>query len=1490
MATVAYYEKTVKSKFLRRSAHFIKPRILNANDWIFPIDSALYWWKVEDEPYYITKDIGYLRNIEKCQVISIFDYANQTEGKLRAINYVPFLYIKDANQKLKEWKFLKPKQEIACNNRTMKIVNFGPVPGKYRYTMNILNPYYKYRNMISSVIENLFTVSDRRSFLTIELPSNLPSRAMLDKYARDMKPAYLSYVKTTQDFNFLEFWKLFTPELKESSVFNKIPKDKWKMVDIIFVIDNKIMCVNYNTLLSNIENYGAIDTSIKSKKPEFFRKIFYKLVNTFATNAAMSEQELEQLEKDIDNNGEKIESDANKEIEEKQEEVKEEEVKEEKKVENIKSKWTFTKRDITDNKFRSFHNVIDMLKEQNKAGERAVNDGAPTRDKDTVMKDIDPLDDELNEDELDLELPDETEEIYNSLVDEINNNRDNIESELDDDVTDTHHEEDDTLLDKKLVQTELNIDTLEDIDIPKLDDIKEFKYTYNNVEEKITHLQENKVLDKKKAESMRNTLLKNLTKKDPYGSDKTVGDILHEDLKLDIPKEESSITSNKVVFDERYNNNVINTMRSNYIKNHYHDDIIRIIYSLQNYNVIIEDYKITPKQSALGDSEEHMIVFKTLDNKTSTVRLILPKIEDDGTFKISSNTYTMRWQRQDTVIRKIENGRVKLSSYYGKFFIDKAYYKKNDIGYYLMNQLSKRYQEVGDIKDLILMPSDNEEVKLPLDYSHFSRYIKSFKYKNYVFNFEYAKRANLFKNLSEDLIKILEKDNLVLVGVQVGVPILMDFQNRLFRYEDKQYVEIPNIYEILGIIKEEEPIEFSCIKIFKKVIPVAILLSYYYGLTNLLKILKLQYESHPVKIRKPLQPNQYVVKFKDVKLYITRDNGLGDMIISGLNSVDKILKDTLFKVMNDKSSFMALCSKLDYSILYINEIKRLEALFVDPISLSILEKAKFPTNFKGLLIKASEMLLDDYYNNPNNIKDMCIKGYERIAGMIYHQLIDAIRDYDNKSAFSKAQINVKPYSIISLINEDSTTVLVDDLNPIAAMKQTEDVSYLGSLGYNKEALARSSRIYNESEVGVISEAVKDSGDVGITAYMTAAPKIKDIRGGIDEFDAKKDGPVSTYSTSALLCPFSLSDDTKRLNFASIMKSHIIPINGMSVPYVRTGYEAIVPIRSNDKFVITAEDNGVVTKVSKTDVEVKYNKTTKKYKIKDWTTKEESGACYTHVMKSNVEVGDKVSKDDTIIYDQAFFQPDIFNPKRVIYREGTTINVALVENPETYEDSAAISQHMSEKLGTTVTKVKSIIIEAANNIYDVKKVGDRLEPNDTLLSSVAGGFLDKTLDARTLEILKNLKTSSPKAKVRGVITKIQVKYNCNLEDMSDTIREFTMAIDRQTKADTGFTGKIENGSYSINGNVLQPGYIEIKFYIQVGVKQGIGDKAIFANQLKFTVGEVFDHNITTEDGTTVDALFSYRSISARIVNSPLLMGAAGMVLSKLEDKAIDLYFK
>ena len=72
--------------------------------------------------------------------------------------------------------------------------------------------------------------------------------------------------------------------------------------------------------------------------------------------------------------------------------------------------------------------------------------------------------------------------------------------------------------------------------------------------------------------------------------------------------------------------------------------------------------------------------------------------------------------------------------------------------------------------------------------------------------------------------------------------------------------------------------------------------------------------------------------------------------------------------------------------------------------------------------------------------------------------------------------------------------------------------------------------------------------------------------------------------------------------------------------------------------------------------------------------------------------------------------------------------------------------------------------------------------------------------------------------------------------------------------------------------------------------GIGDKAILCNQLKFTVGTVADYNMITPYNQKVDLWFSSRSIGARIVNSPYLIGTTSTVLDVLTDKAVELYRK
>lgn len=956
---------------------------------------------------------------------------------------------------------------------------------------------------------------------------------------------------------------------------------------------------------------------------------------------------------------------------------------------------------------------------------------------------------------------------------------------------------------------------------------------------------------------------------------------------------DAEINNTNVVFDKAYNTNVIHAMKKSYINKNYKKDLTRTIFSLFNNGVIIEDYNVETEESILGGTETHTFKLSTLNGRSSTNKFILPKIEEDGNFKLSGNTYTMRPQKADLPIRKIDFNEVALSSYYGKLFVTKATFKNEDIGYAIRKMLIKKYDVDEKLKDLVLIPSDNLECVTPKSYNLISRYMKSFKYDGNFYSFEFKNRKNIIPKLTDDELAKLEKDNLVLFGSSKnGLPMLMDMEDNIFIFKNNNLEPFGKLFDILEIDIDNFNSEYLNIRIYKQQIPIVVLLTYYFGLTNLLRMLNVKYELTD-KPNTKITSKQYKIKFKDKTLIIDKDYGKGDLVFFGFRSI----RDQLIKVnignLDDKNKFSILFFALGLSVLYINEIKILENMYIDPITLTILKKLKMPLNFKSLLIKAVEILVDDNYKNPRDIEEMSIKGYERICGMVYNELMTSLKDHNNRSYFSKSKLTLNPYSLINKINEDSTTVLVDDLNPIANIKQNEDLTMLGSFGRSKDGMSRDTREMHSSEIGIISEASKDSGDVGISAYMVASPSLTDTRGLITKTNVdEKLSWANMLSTSSMLAPFAINEDVKRLNFINIQNSHTVHMDNMRVPYVRTGYEAIIGVKANDKFVVNALDDGEVVNVTKSEITVRYKNqnSVTKYKIYSWTSKEESGSCYTHKMETAFVKGEKFLKDDSLVYDSSFFEPDIFNKNRVIYKSGTFVNVGLTEDLVTYEDSAAISMELNSLLATTVTKVKSSVINKTDNIFNNKVVNESVEPSDTLFTIVDGNLVnDKNIDARALEILQNLKSISPKAKVRGVISKIVIYYNCDIETVSASLRKLINVSDAYLLETTGFTGKV-NSSYSIQGIPLLENQIEIKTYINVKDNMGIGDKAILGNQLKFTVGDVFEYDIRTQDGTKVDLLFSNKSLAARIVNSPFLIGTTSTVLDLISKKAVDMYFK
>lgn len=66
------------------------------------------------------------------------------------------------------------------------------------------------------------------------------------------------------------------------------------------------------------------------------------------------------------------------------------------------------------------------------------------------------------------------------------------------------------------------------------------------------------------------------------------------------------------------------------------------------------------------------------------------------------------------------------------------------------------------------------------------------------------------------------------------------------------------------------------------------------------------------------------------------------------------------------------------------------------------------------------------------------------------------------------------------------------------------------------------------------------------------------------------------------------------------------------------------------------------------------------------------------------------------------------------------------------------------------------------------------------------------------------------------------------------------------------------------------------------------KGVFANQLKTVVGEILDNEITTEDGTVIDAIFGKLSVDNRIVGSVDEMGTTNVLLDLLTKRAIKAY--
>lgn len=982
---------------------------------------------------------------------------------------------------------------------------------------------------------------------------------------------------------------------------------------------------------------------------------------------------------------------------------------------------------------------------------------------------------------------------------------------------------------------------------------------------------------------------------DPRGSNKKLVDSIKiSKEELDVSTDIKLVPDNLIgITDKTMEESRLVKFDKVYIDNTLHKDISQMALGIQKAGVLVLDYKIERKKNISDDYEIHRIKVQPVGGKENTISFKVPVVNNDGTFTTSGGRKRLRKQRVSLPICKVAPNEVTLTSYYSKLFITRSERKRFNYTGWLGSEIVAAgiNSEGTNILEVKINNVFDPMIKVPRAYSAIAMRVTEITTKDgYKLFFDVNK---IEKNVG---IKFNNGDNEIAIGKNKKGNIIYLNQSGEVMVDGtvRQSIE-----EFLGLDVSKRPKDMAEVTIFSKDVPLVLVLAYQIGLGNLLETLGVKYRHGP-KIRTPmnqqLQEGEAVICFNDINLFYDKSHAVADLLLGGFQRLYKSNKNVGFSIYDfDKPSiYHAVFEQLGIPGRYLKELPLMYSMWVDHITEEILKDMGEPTDLVHLFIRAAELLTNDEHPDANDIAFMRDRGYERISGMVYSELITSLRQYNAKPLNKNNTIELHPDAVWYDVLQDQSVVLTEESNPIHELKEQEIVVARGAGGRSSLSMTAKDRSFHKNGLGLVSEATVDNSETGTITYTTFNPNYKSVRGISSRVDLdKKINPSELVSTSMLNAPGSEKDDAKRCVFIGVQNSSTTLCHNYTTLPVRTGMERVIAGRCGSMFAATAKDDCVVTKLSKDAISVKY---------KDG--KEESfqlgrrfgvaaGKEYPHEILTDWKVGDKLKLGMTIVYNKYYFEPDPFNKGFTNFKMAMNARVALIEGSDGYEDSSAMSKEMAQRMGTSVGHIRDILLTRDQGLSNLVNIGDNVEP-DTILCTIHNEQSESSLfDEETLKSLSILGALNPKAKYKGVVEKIEVFYVPEVDTMSDSLQEVVSDADRRLYKLQGaleqpkINGRVPAG-YRVKGSVLSADNIIIRVYITEDLGMGVGDKLVVANQLKSTVGRIWSEPTISEDGKPVDVMFSYQSVDNRIVGSPELIGTTATLLIELGKRVVKAY--
>lgn len=1434
---------------VRVPQQLVMPRISLVDFLEFPKAAAYHYTQVDNVSTGPATDEFYFRNITKKIGIKHITELTSLVGNPRRLSIPTLPLVRDYQTKHRRYRWIRPDEKFPTDENQLVVINHAMCSKTYKYIRSPFSDYNRWYNINATVFSQMGMVakeSGRHQYAIFNLPRQLPSVPRLNMFAVKQTQQMLNTFSDPGAAFILQLWKWLDPETRSSSTLNFIDPAQYSKINLIFEESGHWM----------LFNLGLLDDWIYSEnRPEAKAT---PMASTTEKNETVVLAATEDFIKIIPR--------------------------------NIDFKDISDYYDTNDLGLEDFSNQkIKILPIQmRKRILRALMTLMETRTVEGAGA--------------------QTEEIAEGVVVPVNTNQ--VENEQADEGEKTLSELKLTSLDDDLKQLEL-IEKEDDIN-DSIAEVKRKEIQAVVVENKPIEIQDFEVIKDP------HVIVKDLT--DKLAKDGLLSGAEHRrmlsindkghELESPVPgvkmldyikitneelQVKETIFPDKItVLDKEQLKSTLKDFDKNYIEKTLRKETVSMAMATQKAGFVITDYKIEEHENILGTQEIHSFKVNPVVGKSSTLYFKVPKIEPNGEFLSGGNSYRMRKQRTDLPFRKISHDRVQLSSYYGKVFVSRSDKRVNDYADWLVRSITGEGIVEGSIISGIKPGKVFDNLaKTPSAYSGISRFLREITCQGFTLHFDVKQCEQLYT--PDKTNKFASQGYLIFGDNGKGNYLLIDGNNTLYTTDgENDPVVLSTIEEFLGLDSFKAPVPYVEVRVFGQPIPVGIILGYYYGLDKLLTMLKVVPRRVLVGQRANLQTHEWSLDFADETLVFSKDDKLASLILAGFNDFEKSLKNYSVYKFDHKGVYLSVLEQKKISTRFIREFDLLDDLFVDSITESLLVIMKEPITFRALLIRSAEVLLDDHYADPLDMDYQTVRGYERVAGAVYSEMVLSIREQRRSLGRANSQISLNPLAVWKRIVTDPAVKITEDINPVNNLKEMEAVTFSGVGGRSTRTMNTASRVFHESNKGIISEATSDSSDVGINTYTVPNPSFNSVRGTTNRVSDDKISASTMLSTSAGLAVGGDTDDAKRLGFVSIQNSHTVACDGYITLPVRTGYEQVISHRVGEGYCTVAEEDGVVESLDDKGGVVVYKSGKKQGFLIGRRFGKAGGQTIPHTMETVLKVGDKVKTDDVISYNKGWFEPDYFNKGQVLYKAGVLANVALIETPQTHEDACTISEDFSRKLKTGLTKIKKVSLEFKDVITGLVAVGAKVSFDTPLLliqdelTANIGAF-----SADTIATLASISQQSPMAKMIGKIEKIEVFYHGQKEDMSDSIRALSnygdklLASAAKSRGDKVYSGSVDE-SYRVDGDPLLVDTLCVLFYITEEVGAGIADKVVFANQMKSIISEVADYELVSESGVKIDALFGAFSIFKRIVNSAFTIGTTSVLMELGAKEALKLY--